>query len=169
MQGTQTNGVEAGGVDLDALLASRMLHRVPVTLGGRAWKVRTDLTGTEVIRSLALYNTSDWFGLFTMLVGTDDEVAALNAAFEERKFAEELAAEARKEPGGQDVAVTYASLPYGRDGIALGELLIGLPKMHSALATAHIFRASKALAEFALADEAIHKQYDYTPGEFSAS
>lgn len=169
MQGTRNNTQAGGAVDLDALLASRMLKRVPVVLGGRTWNVRTDLTGNEVIYCLAFYNTSDYAGLFTLLVGSDDEIKALNAAMGDRKRVEDLVAKARKEPGGQDAKVEYEALPYSPDGEALGKLLVDLPKMHSALATAHLFRTSKALHEFALDDEAIHQTYDYTPGESSAS
>jgi hypothetical protein len=171
MQGTQNNTTVVGGaVDLDALLADRLLDRVPVVLGGRTWKIRTDLTGTEVVRSLGFYNATDLQGLFTLLFGTREEVAALNAALDERKRAEELAAEARKQAGGKDTKVTYAPLPYAKRGVELAELVHALPKIHSALATAHIFRASKALHEFALDDDAIHRNFDYTPpGESSAS
>lgn len=170
MQGTQNNTQAGGAINLDALLATRMLKRTAVVLGGRTWNVRTDLTGTEVIRCLAFYNTSDYSGLFTLLVGSDDEVKTLNAALDDRKRAEDLTAEARKRPGNQDAKLKYDPLPYSTDGKAIGQLLIDLPKMHSALATAHIFRTSKALHEFALTDKKIHENFDYEPeGESSAS
>lgn len=164
MQGTQINGVEAGGVvDLDALLASRLLQPAPVMLCGRTWPVHTDLTGTEVIRCLALYNTNDIPGVLTFLVGTSEERAAINAAFDARKTVEAAATQAKAQGGSG--TMEYSPLPYATAAQDLSKMLEGLPRMHSALALAHILRTSKALAEFALNDSEIHRTYNYTLGE----
>ena len=168
MQGTQNNTAAGGALDLDALLAGHRLEPAQVRLAGRTWKVRTDLTGTEVVRALAFYNTNDFPGLLTLLVGTREEIAALNAAMDERR-AVELAAADAKERGDTEARVTYAPLPYGKRAVELAAVLDGLPRMHLSLATANIFRASKALAEFALSDEQIERNHNYQPGESSAS
>jgi hypothetical protein len=148
--------------DLDALLASRLLEPAVVKLGGKDWQVRTDLTAIEATRCLAFTRSAEIPGAFTYLVGTRKDIAQLNAALADREKAEKDA----KANGG---TVAYTDLPYGQKAKELNSLLESMPRMHSALAQAHIFRASKALAEFAIADETIHRTYDYTPGESSAS
>jgi hypothetical protein len=148
--------------DLDAMLATRLLEPAVVKLGGKDWTVRTDLTGVEALRCLAFARSAEIQGAFTYLVGTRKDIALLDKALAERKKAEEAA----KISGG---SVTYTDLPFGQKAKELNDLLESMPRMHSALAQAHIFRASKALAEFALDDDTVYRTYDYTPGESSAS
>lgn len=77
-QGAPSNG---SPLDLDALLATRMLEPKPVKLNGYTYKVRTDLTGAEVTKYFALAaEKKDVEGL-ALLVGTRD-AKKLNAALE---------------------------------------------------------------------------------------
>lgn len=157
-----TQGASNGtNYDLDALLATRLLEPAVVKLGGKDWHVRTDLTGVEVLRCLAFARTAEIAGAFTYLLGTRKDIAQLNAALDARKKAEEAA-------NASGAEVVYTDLPFGVRATELNTLLESMPRMHSALAQAHIFRASKALAEWALTDETVHATYDYTPGESSA-
>ena len=163
MQGTRNNTQAGGAVDLDALLAERLLRPASVKVGGRSWKVRTNLTGREVLRCLAFIRTTDFEGVFTYLLGDPDEIAALDDALEQRLLDEKAAADATAR--GAKAEVTYSPLPYAKKAVEFTALLESLPRMHSALVQAHVYRASKALAEWALDDETIHQTYDYTPGE----
>lgn len=157
-----TQGASNGTLfDLDALLATRLLEPVAMKLGGKEWHIRTDLNATEVFRCVAFAQTAEIVGAFTYLVGTRKDMTLLNAALAKRKKDEDAA----KVSGER---VVYTDLPFGVRAKELYALLESMPRMHSALAQAHIFRASKALAEWALSDEAVHSTYDYTPGESSA-
>lgn len=167
MQGTQNNNVASGAVDLDALLATRELKPTSVLFKGKAWHVRTDLTGTELVRVLAFDRADDIYGQLTIIGGTPGEVKALNDALDERKRAEDAVAEAQRS-GDTEARVTYAPLPYGKNARALGDLLLALPRLHSALALANIWRATQVLAEFALTDEAADRKFGYV-GESGAS
>ncbi len=55
-----------------------------------------------------------------------------------------------------------------RDAVGLDRALAKMPHVHQATAAAHILRASRALAQFAISDEALDKRYG-EPGESSAS
>jgi hypothetical protein len=66
-------------LDLDALLAERSLEPRPVKLGGHTFKVRTDLSGAEVIRYFALARASQDKEALALLVATED-VDALRTA-----------------------------------------------------------------------------------------
>lgn len=67
-------------IDLDALLATRMLEPKPVKLGGYTYSVRTDLTGAEVTKYFALASEKKDVEGLTLLVGRDAK--KLNAALE---------------------------------------------------------------------------------------
>jgi hypothetical protein len=58
MPGTQNNAnpLVQSTLDLDALLASRVLSPKPVKLAGKTYMVRTDLTGAETAKYFKLAN-----------------------------------------------------------------------------------------------------------------
>lgn len=62
------------GTDIDALLADAVLEPAPVTLGGKTYTVRTDLTGDEVSLYVATVNAGKHLEALTLLVGPDDAV-----------------------------------------------------------------------------------------------
>jgi hypothetical protein len=68
-QGAQNNG---SPLDLDALLATRMLEPKPVKLDGHVYSVRTDLTGAEVTKYFALANDKKDVEGLAILVGARD-------------------------------------------------------------------------------------------------
>lgn len=81
MQGTQnndTNPLVREVVDLDALLVERSLEPVPMKLGGKTFKVRTDLTGEECTQFIKLVNDEKDLEAFTILVGKRDAVVLNN-------------------------------------------------------------------------------------------
>lgn len=55
-----------------------------------------------------------------------------------------------------------------RDAVILDRELSKMPHVHQATAAAHILRASRALAQFAVSDEILSDRYG-APGESSAS
>jgi hypothetical protein len=72
MPGTQNNtaALAQDTLDLDALLAKRVLAPKPVKLAGKTYMVRTDLTGAEVTKYFELANEKkDVEGLALLLVG----------------------------------------------------------------------------------------------------
>lgn len=68
-------------VDLDALLATRMLEPKPVKLGGYTYSVRTNLSGAEVTKYFALANEKKDVEGLALLVGLRD-AKKLHAALE---------------------------------------------------------------------------------------
>lgn len=68
-QGAQNNG---SSVDLDALLATKMLEPKQVKLDGYVYSVRTDLTGVEVLKYFALANDKKDVEGLALLVGARD-------------------------------------------------------------------------------------------------
>lgn len=66
-QGTQN--VNGNILDLDSLLATRLLKPKPVKLKGHTYQVRTDLTGPQVAQYFKLVNNSEDVKALTMLVG----------------------------------------------------------------------------------------------------
>lgn len=68
-------------IDLDALLATRMLEPKPVKLDGYTYSVRTNLTGAEVTKYFALANEKKDVEGLTLLVGARD-AKKLNAVLE---------------------------------------------------------------------------------------
>lgn len=60
-------------LDLDALLAKRLLTPAPVTLGGHTYQVRTDLTPAEATEYLRLAAARRDVEAFTLLVGEDGQ------------------------------------------------------------------------------------------------
>jgi hypothetical protein len=155
MQGTQnTEAVAGGALDLDALLSARLLKPRPVTLAGRTWQIRTDLTTRQVVRCLYFMRTGDLKAIWTYLVGTRKDIVAMDRAMDAREAAETTPAKAgpRPEP---------TPLPYGTAASELDAVIGDLPKLHSMLVQASIYRASAALREFALADEDILERHGY--------
>lgn len=63
------------GVDLDALLAAAVLEPAPLTLAGKTYMVRTDLTGGEVLLYVKLTNAGKQLEALSLLIGADDAVA----------------------------------------------------------------------------------------------
>jgi hypothetical protein len=158
-QGTQNHRL-ASIEDLDALLAKHSLAPTVVKLGGVDYTIRTDLTAIEVNRFLKLMGKQLNAQALTLLVGTKAERDALARAV------------ARSE-AGETVAI-----PAGRQGKKLDDCLDTLPRMHTALASSRIFRASKALAQYAKSEDEVYADYGYEPpteaepvesGESSAS
>lgn len=145
MQGTPNNNSERV-LDIDALLADRKLEPVTVRLGGKAYKVRTNLSVKEVNQVLALVNTDQSAQAMTILVGTIKERADLADAMK------------RAEAGEQNV-----ELPAGKTGQALTDFTETLPRLHQALASANIYRVSKALADFAATDDEILRRSGIAP------
>ncbi|WHT21021.1 hypothetical protein N8J89_08120 [Crossiella sp. CA-258035] len=76
MQGTRNTRRKTGNVsnviDLDALLAKRLLKPVPTVLGGHTYQVRTDLTGAEITEYFSLTGEGKDVEALTLLVGADD-------------------------------------------------------------------------------------------------
>lgn len=66
-QGAQTQNGNV--LDLDALLAKRLLKPKPVKLGGYTYQVRTDLTGEQVTKYFELVNSDESVKALTLLVG----------------------------------------------------------------------------------------------------
>lgn len=56
-------------LDLDALLAGRLLKPKPVKLLGHTYQVRTDLTGAQVTEYFKLVNDGEEVEALTLLVG----------------------------------------------------------------------------------------------------
>jgi hypothetical protein len=134
MQGTQNGSF----VDIDALLAARKLQPVSVRLGGKSYKIRTDLKVREVNEFLALVRSEHGAQAFTILTGTVKERADLADAMRRQEDTEEV-----------------IELPAGKTGEALNDFIESLPRLHQALASANIYRASKVLADFAASDDEI--------------
>lgn len=159
MQGTPTN--DAGRVlDLNALLAERRLDPVEVKLGDDTYMVNTDLTGRETQTYLTLLRNEHEASAFTLLVG-DAEDRRKVVASTDRASSPTAAASSRPPK-------VYAS----KQGEAINAYIDGLPRMHQALVSGHLMRASKALAEFAKTDADILDQYGYgaeQAGESTAS
>jgi hypothetical protein len=135
MQGTPENGFV---LDIDALLAERKLEPVPFRLGGKTYKLRTNLSVKETNQVLALVSTDQAPQAMTILVGTVKERADLADAMRHNETDEKK-----------------IDLPAGKTGQALSDFIDTLPRLHQAIASANIYRASKALADFAVSDEEI--------------
>jgi hypothetical protein len=157
-QGTQANNSRLVSIqDLDELLAQHALVPAVVKLGGAQYTIRTDLTAAETQRFLDLMGNGHSGQALTILVGTKAERDALAKA---------VAAAQR----GAEIA-----LPVGRQAAKLEAYLDSLPRMHTALASGRIMRASKVLAQHAKSEEEILVEYGYVaeepvePGESSAS
>jgi hypothetical protein len=157
MQGTPNNSNGNSRVlDLNALLAERRLDPVEVKLGDETYMVNTDLTGRETQTFLTLLRTDHEASAFTLLVGTP--------------------ADRKKVLATADRATSTAARPpkahASGQGEALNAFIDGLPRMHQALVSGQLMRASRALAEFAKTDDQIYETYGYgleQPGESTAS
>src|SRR5687767_9844968 len=57
-------------LDLDALLATRLLKPKPVKLQGHTYQVRTDLTGDQVVEYFKLADAKEDVKALTILVGS---------------------------------------------------------------------------------------------------
>src|SRR5688500_14568144 len=68
-------------LDLDSLLAGRLLKPKPVKLKGYTYQVRTDLTGPQVAEYFKLVNNGEDVQALTMLVGAAS-AKKLNAVLE---------------------------------------------------------------------------------------
>lgn len=156
-QGTQNHTRLATVDDLDALLAKHALVPAVIRLGGVEYTIRTDLTAAETQRFLDLMGRQLDAQAMTILIGSKAERDALAKAFARAKQ-------------GENVEV-----PAGRQAIKLDALLDSLPRVHTALAMGRIMRASKVLAQYAKAEDAILAEYGYAnpeepaEGESSAS
>lgn len=155
MQGTPENGHV---LDLDAMLATRKLEPVSFRLGGKTYKLRTDLSVKETNQVIALVSTNQAPQGMTILVGTVKERADLAKAIAHNDVDEN----------------EKIDLPAGKLGQALSDYIDTLPRLHQALASANIYRASGALADFAASDEEIMRRAgmdveDKPEGESQAS
>lgn|SRR5262245_2648417 len=154
MQGTPNNGSRV--LDLNALLAERRLDPVEVKLGDATYMVNTDLTAAETQTFLTLMQKGHDAAAFTLLVGSlDDRARVLK---------------------GVDKAKGYTSraprIPVSDRAVTLNAFIETLPRMHQALVSGQLMRASKALAEFAKSDDDIYQEYQYglePAGESTAS
>ncbi|MGB3443892.1 MAG: hypothetical protein WBA97_34575 [Actinophytocola sp.] len=144
-------------LDLNLLLAARRLDPIEVKLGDSTYMVNTDLTGTEVQTFLTLMQKGHDASAFTLLVGSREDRQRVVAAI---------------------TRATKANLknppkpPVSEQAEVLNAYVDALPRMHQALVSGAIMRASKALAEFAKTDDEIYEAYGYGSepvGESTAS
>lgn len=159
MQGTPNeNGSRV--LDLNELLAERRLDPVEVKLGDATYMVNTDLTGRETQTFISLMQKGNDAAAFTLLVGTREDRERVVAAAERA---------VRANPGNPRAGVKVSPSPQGE---AINAFIDGLPRMHQALISGTLMRASKALAEFAKSDDQIYQDYGYgldQVGESTAS
>lgn len=156
MQGTPNDRV----LDLNALLAERRLDPVEVKLGDDSYMVNTDLTARETQTFLTLLRTDHEAAAFTLLVGDAEERRKVVTSTDRATSAEAA------------VSSRPARVFSSKRGEAINTFIDGLPRMHQALVSGSLMRASKALAEFAKTDDDILKQYGYgaePAGESTAS
>jgi len=146
-QGTHNHHRLASIQDLDELLAQHKLVPAVIRLGGIEYSIRTDLTAAETQRFLTLMGGGHNAQAMTILVGTKAERDALTKAV------------ARAERGEK------VELPAGRQAAKLDAYLDTLPRMHTAVVSGRIMRASKVLAQHAKTEEEILMEYGYEPGE----
>lgn len=76
MQGNPSTDAAGGALDLDALLATRLLMPAPVQLGGHTYYVRTDLTASETAECVKLFTGGgkDVDGFAILLGNAEDAV-----------------------------------------------------------------------------------------------
>lgn len=155
MQGTPQHSGHV--LDLNALLAQRRLDPVEVRLGDAIYMVNTDLTARETETFLALMRKKNDAAAFTLLVGSKDDRERVVKAVERAE---------------RSNGKTAAKVPPSPEGEAINAFIDTLPRMHQALASGALMRASKALAEFTKTDDDILKDYGYglePAGESTAS
>ena len=70
-------------VDLDALLADKLLHPVPVLLGGRTFALRRDLKTGEVNEFWAAITKTADLEAWTILLGSQDQAKLLLDVFDD--------------------------------------------------------------------------------------
>lgn len=146
-QGTHNNHRLTSIQDLDQLLAQHVLVPAVVRLGGVEYAIRTDLTAAETQRFLNLMAGEHSAQAMTILLGTKAERDALSKAVVRAERGESV------------------DLPAGRQATKLDAYLDTLPRMHTALVSGRIMRASKVLAQHAKTEEEILMEYGYVPGE----
>jgi hypothetical protein len=135
--------------DLDALFAQHSLAPAVVKLAGHSYNVRTDLTAAEANLVLELMRAGLDAQGFTVLV--------------DGKSARDKLTKAWKAATTQADDKPPVDVPAGPNGVRLNAVLVDLPQMHSALASARVLRASKVLAQYALTDDQVYAKYEYTP------
>lgn len=153
MQGTPNDRV----LDLNALLAERRLDPVEVKLGDDTYMVNTDLTAAEAQAFLNLMRNGHDASAFTLLIGTPQDRKKVLATVEKQENV----------PATETVLI-HASTKARR----LNAYVDTLPRMHQALVSGSLMRASKALVEFAKTDDDILQLYGYglePEGESTAS
>jgi len=158
MQGTPNN--DGRVLDLNALLAERRLDPVEVKLGEHTYMVNTDLTGRETQTFLTLLRTEHEAAAFTLLVGNAEDRKKVVASTD-RAVSPTAATSSRP-----------VKVHTSKQGEAINTFVDSLPRMHQALVSGQLMRASKALAEFAKTDDDILQQYGYgtePAGESTAS
>src|SRR5687768_3167017 len=84
MPGTRNNTKPTEGtlLDLDALMAKRVLAPKPVKLVGETYHVRTDLTGAEVTEYFRLANAKKDVEAIALLLVNGEGAAEINAVLE---------------------------------------------------------------------------------------
>lgn len=158
MQGTQNDNGRV--LDLNALLAERRLDPVEVKLGDNTYMVNTDLTARETQTFLNLMQKGNNAASFTLLIGSREDRDRVIKATERAMKANPANANAG------------TKVPPSPQGEAIDAFIDTLPRMHQALVSGQLMRASKALAEFAKTDDQIYELYGYgleSAGESTAS
>lgn len=158
MQGTPQHSGHV--LDLNALLAQRRLDPVEVRLGDAIYMVNTDLTAREADTFLTLMRKGNDAAAFTLLVGAKEDRERVVKATERATKAN---------PSNSNAG---AKVPPSPQGEAIDAFIDTLPRMHQALVSGQLMRASRALAEFAKTDDQIYEQYGYglePAGESTAS
>lgn len=147
MQGTPSNSNGSGPVlDLNALLAERRLEPVQVLLGDATYMVNTDLTANETNAFITLMNKGNDAAAFTLLIGSKEERAKVVAAVDR---------------AAKSTTTNAPRIPASDEATALDKFIDTLPRMHQALVSGQLMRASKALAEFAKTDDQVYATYGY--------
>jgi hypothetical protein len=146
MQGTPNTNGSGPVLDLNALLAERRLEPVQVLLGDATYMVNTDLTAHEANAFISLMKKGNDAPAFTILVGSKEERANVVAAVDR---------------AAKSTAKNAPRIHASDEATALDKFIDALPRMHQALVSGQLMRASKALAEFAKTDDQIYEAYGY--------
>jgi hypothetical protein len=80
------------GIDLDEMMAARLLKPVPVTLKGKTYMVRTDLTSAEVMLYIRLGQADKNEEAYSLLVGAEDAVTLVGVLTDLPKLHQKLVA-----------------------------------------------------------------------------
>lgn len=149
MQGTPSTNGSVPVLDLNALLAERCLEPVQVLLGDATYMVNTDLTAHETDVFISLMRKGNDAAAFTILIGSKEDRDKVVAAVDR---------------AAKSTAKNPPRIPASDEATALDKFVDSLPRMHQALVSGQMMRASKALAEYAKTDDEIYETYGYGVG-----